>query len=180
MEHEFPFRTFRPEKQGRFPFNQSSKRPVEFSATSSTEWNSIFQNSQKEGPFPFHQNFRKIGNSGKRCRHLPEKLPEIPRAIEFPKCEPFKTPKPKTTWFHSDFPRLVGSIPTSFPGFSLTWDQALLFFLFFASLFLWLERHKGIIGRGHDLRLGSLLPYSLAPQGRVEENPGIKVGSIQN
>lgn len=27
---------------------------------------------------------------------------------------------------------------------------------------------------------GSPLPYSLAPQGGVEENPGIEVGSIQN
>ena len=26
---------------------------------------------------------------------------------------------------------------------------------------------------------GSPLPYSLAPRGRVEENPGIEVGSIQ-
>ena len=29
----------------------------------------------------------------------------------------------------------------------------MFFFFFFASLFLWLERLKGIIGRGHDLRL---------------------------
>ena len=43
----------------------------------------------------------------------------------------------------------------------------LFIYLFFASLLLWLEgekksreRHKGTIGRGHDVRLGLVLPVS--------------------
>ena len=35
------------------------------------------------------QNFRKFGNSDKWLRNFPEKSPEIPKAVEFPKCEPF-------------------------------------------------------------------------------------------
>ena len=35
------------------------------------------------------QNFRKFGNGNKWFRNFPEKSPEIPKAVEFPKCEPF-------------------------------------------------------------------------------------------
>ena len=45
MEHEIPFGTLRPGKKGRFPFNQNFR--FEFLATSNSEWNSIFKNSQK-------------------------------------------------------------------------------------------------------------------------------------
>ena len=38
---------------------------------------------------PFNQNFRKFGNTGKWCSTFPEKFPENPETVEFPKCEPF-------------------------------------------------------------------------------------------
>ena len=41
------------------------------------------------GRFPFNQNFRKFGNSGKWYRNFLEKFPEILETVEFPKCEPF-------------------------------------------------------------------------------------------
>ena len=44
--------------RGRFPFNQNFR--CEFLATSSSEWNSIFQNCQKKGkPREVYPNFRK-------------------------------------------------------------------------------------------------------------------------
>ena len=43
-----------------------------------------------KGSFPFNQNFRKFGNSGKWYINFPDKFPEIPETVEFPKCEPFK------------------------------------------------------------------------------------------
>ena len=45
------------ENKGRFPFNQTVR--FEFSATSSNEWNSFFQNFQKRGqPHEVYPNFR--------------------------------------------------------------------------------------------------------------------------
>ena len=41
------------------------------------------------GCFPFNQNFKKMGNSGKQYRNFPEKFPEIPEIVEFPKYQPF-------------------------------------------------------------------------------------------
>ena len=41
------------------------------------------------GCFPFHENFRKFGNSGTWYRNLPEKFPDIPETVEFRKGEPF-------------------------------------------------------------------------------------------
>ena len=41
------------------------------------------------GHFPFNENFRKFGNSGKLYRNFQERFPEIPETVEFPKCEPF-------------------------------------------------------------------------------------------
>ena len=43
----------------------------------------------RSGRFPFNQNFRKFGNSGKWDRNFPEKFLEIPKTVELPKCEPF-------------------------------------------------------------------------------------------
>ena len=37
------------------------------------------------GCFPFNQNFKKFGNSGKQYRNFPDKFPEIPEIVEFPK-----------------------------------------------------------------------------------------------
>ena len=42
---------------------------------------------EKQGCFPFNQNFRKFGNSSKWNRNFPEKFPEIPETVEFPKSE---------------------------------------------------------------------------------------------
>ena len=42
------------------------------------------------GCFPFNQNFKKMGNSGKQYRNFPEKFPEIPEIVEFPKYQNFK------------------------------------------------------------------------------------------
>ena len=59
MEHEIPFGTLRPGKKGRFPFNQNFR--FEFLATSNSEWNSIFKNSQKwDNLVRYTQIFEKI------------------------------------------------------------------------------------------------------------------------
>ena len=39
--------------------------------------------------FPFNQNFPKFEYSGKWYRKFPEKFPEVPKAVKFPKCQPF-------------------------------------------------------------------------------------------
>ena len=46
---------------------------------------------EKQGCFPFNQNFRKFGNSSKWNRNFPETFPEIPETVEFPKSEAFKS-----------------------------------------------------------------------------------------
>ena len=59
MEHEIPFGTLRSGKKGRFPFNQNFR--FEFLATSNSEWNSIFKNSQKwDNLVRYTQIFEKI------------------------------------------------------------------------------------------------------------------------
>ena len=58
----------------RFPFNQNVR--LEFSVTSSTEWNSFFQNFQKRGqPFEVYPNVRKIFS--RKFSFHPTLLPEF-------------------------------------------------------------------------------------------------------
>ena len=55
-----------------------------------------------KGRFPFNQNFRKFGNSGKWYRNVPQKFPEIPKAVEFPNANPStensRNPGSKVEW----------------------------------------------------------------------------------
>ena len=37
------------------------------------------------GAFQFNENFQKFGTSGTWYRNLPEKFPDIPETVEFPK-----------------------------------------------------------------------------------------------
>ena len=62
---------------------------------------------RNDGRFPFIQNFRKFGNSGKWYRNVPEKFSEIPETVEFPKCEPFNRKFQKSrkqSWMESKLP----------------------------------------------------------------------------
>ena len=62
---------------------------------------------RNDGRFPFIQNFRKVRNSGKWYRNVPEKFSEIPETVEFPKCEPFNRKFQKSrkqSWMESKLP----------------------------------------------------------------------------
>ena len=59
MEHEFTFETFRPRKQGRFPFNQNVR--FEFRQLLVANGKAFSQNFEKEDDLTrYSQNFRKF------------------------------------------------------------------------------------------------------------------------
>ena len=48
--------------------------------------------------FPYNRNFRKFGNSGKCYRNFSDKFPEIPKTVEFSKCDPFNWKLREKSW----------------------------------------------------------------------------------
>ena len=48
--------------------------------------------------FPYNRNFRKFGNSGKCYRNFSDKFPEIPKTVEFSKCDPFNWKFREKSW----------------------------------------------------------------------------------
>ena len=54
--------------------------------------------------FPFNQNFRKFGNSGKWYRNFSEKFPEIPETSEFSKCKQFNRKFREEIWMERKLP----------------------------------------------------------------------------
>ena len=54
--------------------------------------------------FPFNQNFRKLGNSGKWYRNFSETFPEIPETGEFSKCKQFNRKFREESWMERKLP----------------------------------------------------------------------------
>ena len=57
-----------------------------------------------KGRFPFNQNFRKFGNSGKWYRNFSQKVAEILKAVEFSKCEFSKFREQSWSWMERKLP----------------------------------------------------------------------------